>query len=130
MAAFKTYEEIEAWQRGRRLVNAIYDAASVGAFSKDYGLKDQIQRASVSICSNIAEGFERRGNKEFVKFLWIAKGSAAEVSSQLYHAFDRGYIDKTCFDRLYDDAKAISAKVYNLIKSITTSEKGEDFKRL
>ena len=129
MSAFKTYEEIDAWQRGRKLVNAIYATTRGGDFVKDYGLKDQIQRAAVSICSNIAEGFERRGNKEFVKFLWIAKGSAAEVSSQLYHALDLGYIDKTTFDSLFDDAKAIAAKLYNLIKSIN-SAKGVDYVRL
>ena len=92
MAAFKTFEEINAWQNARVLVKDVYAMTRCGDFSKDYGLRDQIQRAAVSICSNIAEGFERRGNKEFINFLWIAKGSAAEVCSQLYHARDLGYI--------------------------------------
>jgi hypothetical protein len=79
MAAFKTFEEINAWQNARVLVREVYAMTGSGDFSKDYGLKDQIQRAAVSICSNIAEGFERRGNKEFINFLWIAKGSALRL---------------------------------------------------
>ena len=107
MAAFKTFEEINAWQNARVLVTDVYAMTGSGDFSKDYGLRDQIQRAAVSICSNIAEGFERRSNKEFVNFLWIAKGSAAEVCSQLYHARDLGYITDEGFKVLYDSAKKI-----------------------
>ena len=81
MATIKRFEEIVAWQHGRVLVQKIYRLTGSGSFAKDRGLKDQIRRAAVSICSNIAEGFERSGNKEFVKFLWIAKGSAGEVAS-------------------------------------------------
>ena len=92
MASFRTFEEIEAWKKSRELVRAIYQATSLGAFSTDYGLRDQIRRASVSIMSNIAEGFEREGTKEFVQFLSIAKASAGEVRSQLYVALDQGYI--------------------------------------
>ena len=92
MAVFRTFEEIAAWQMGRDLVIKVYEVTREGGFAKDWGLKDQIQRAAVSICSNIAEGYERRGNKEFVKFLWIAKGSSAEVCSQLYHARDLNYV--------------------------------------
>ena len=88
------------------------------ALSKDFGLRDQIQRAAVSICSNIAEGFERRGNKEFIKFLWIAKGSAAEVSSQLYHLQDLGYITDEDFVALQGKAKRIGATLHLLIESI------------
>ena len=69
MAVFKTFEEINAWQNARVLVTDVYAMTGSGDFSKDYGLRDQIQRAAVSICSNIAEGFERRGNKEFINFL-------------------------------------------------------------
>ena len=92
-----------------------------GDFSKDYGLKDQIQRAAVSVCSNIAEGFERRGNKEFVNFLWIAKGSVAEVCSQLHNAKDLGYITDERFNSLYDSAKQIGGMLFNLI-TILSSE--------
>lgn len=120
MATIKRFEEIEAWQIGRELVNAIYALTGGGAFSKDWGLKDQIQRAAVSVCSNIAEGFERCGNKEFANFLWIAKGSAGEVASQLYHAKDAGYISDTDFSRLYEKTEVIRGKLYNFIQSLRT----------
>ena len=129
MAAFKSYEEIVAWQKGRELVNDVYSLTKSGAFAKDWGLRDQIQRAAVSICSNIAEGFERRGNKEFVKFLWIAKGSAAEVSSQLYHALDQKYISDKTFSEITSLTKTIRAAISNLIKSITNSTKGSNYVR-
>ena len=93
----KRFEEIEAWQFSRELAKLIYEATKQGQFAHDYGLKDQIQRAAVSIMSNIAEGFERNGNKEFINFLTIAKGSCGEVRSQLYVAFDQGYVDKAQF---------------------------------
>ena len=86
-----------------------------GDFCKDYGFKDQIQRAAVSICSNIAEGFERRGNKELINFLWIAKGSAAEVCSQLHIARDIGYITDEQFNSIYDSSKQIGGMLFNLI---------------
>ena len=103
---------------GRELVREIYSLTKEGAFAKDFGLKDQIQRAAVSICSNIAEGFERSGNKELANFLWIAKGSAGEVASQLYHAKDNRYITEDEFKRLEDMTMAIRGKLYNFIKSL------------
>ena len=121
MAAFKTFEEINAWQNARALVREVYAMTGGGDFSKDCGLKDQIQRAAVSICSNIAEGFERRGNKEFINFLWIAKGSAAEICSQLHNAKDLGYITDEKFKSLYDSAKQIGGMLFNLI-TILSSE--------
>ena len=121
VVVFRRFEDIEVWQDGRRVVNAVYEQASGGVFAKDWGLKDQIQRAAVSICSNIAEGHARRGNKEMVKFLWIAKGSASEVQSQLYHALDRGYVIKETFDSIYADLNRIQAKIYRLIQSLSES---------
>ena len=123
MAAFKTFEEINAWQNARVLVKDVYALTRCGDFCKDYGLKDQIQRASVSICSNIAEGFERRGNKEFINFLWIAKGSAAEVCSQLYNARDLGYITDEQFKTMYDSSKQIGGMLFNLISSLSSDER-------
>ena len=120
MAAFKTFEEINAWQNARVLVKDIYAMTRRGDFCKDYGLKDQIQRAAVSICSNIAEGFERRGNKEFVNFLWIAKGSAAEVCSQLHNARDLGYITDDQFKSIHDSAKQIGGMLFNLITVLSS----------
>ena len=121
MAAFKTFEEINAWQNARVLVKDVYAMTRCGDFSKDYGLRDQIQRAAVSICSNIAEGFERRGNKEFINFLWIAKGSAAEVCSQLYHARDLGYITEEKFKTMYKSAKQIGGMLFKLIDVLSSS---------
>ena len=120
MAAFKTFEEINAWQNARVLVKDIYAMTRRGDFCKDYGLKDQIQRAAVSICSNIAEGFERRGNKEFVNFLWIAKGSAAEVCSQLHNARNLGYITDDQFKSIHDSAKQIGGMLFNLITVLSS----------
>lgn len=100
MPSFKTFKEIEAWQKARQLTRDIYAISNAGAFSKDFGLRDQIRRASVSIMANIAEGHERSGTGEFVQFLSIAKGSAGEVASHLCVAFDLGYLDKPAFDQL------------------------------
>src|SRR5712671_1163202 len=98
MATFRRFEEIDAWQKARELTNAVYDCSERGAFRRDFGLRDQMRRAAVSVMSNIAEGFEREGKGEFVQFLSMAKGSAGEVEAQLYVALDEGYIDKDQFD--------------------------------
>ena len=118
---FKKFEDCEVWQLGRVLVKEIYALTREGDFARDFGLKDQIQRAAVSISSNVAEGYARRGNKEFVKFLWIAKGSAAEVQSQLYHAKDLGYIDAAAFEKMYNSANLIQVKLYHLIQSLSST---------
>jgi len=126
---FTRFEEILAWQKGRELVSLVYLATREDGLSHDYGMKDQLQRAAVSICSNIAEGFERRGNREFARFLWIAKGSSAEVSSQLYHLKDLNYITEECFAKLYDLTKQIGGMLYNLIRSLNESAQGPDYVR-
>jgi four helix bundle protein len=100
MSSFTTFKDIAAWRQARELTRDIYTASNDGAFSKDFGLRDQIRRASVSIMANIAEGHERSGTGEFVQFLSMAKGSAGEVESHLYVAFDLGYLDKATFERL------------------------------
>ena len=96
------FEDIQAWQKARELVKSIYQVTREGDFAKDYSLKDQIRRASVSIMSNIAEGYARQTDKEFIQFLHMAKGSASEVQSQLYVAFDLGYISEVQFKELYE----------------------------
>jgi len=129
MASFRTFEEIEAWKKSRELVRAIYQATSLGAFSTDYGLRDQIRRASVSIMSNIAEGFEREGTREFVQFLSMAKASAGEVRSQLYVALDQGYIGQMQFEELSSKASAVSKMISGLITYLKRSGmKGSKFK--
>jgi len=100
MSTFRSFEEIEAWQKARELTRRIYSVSNQGCFSKDFGLRNQICRASVSIVSNIAEGFERDGMGEFVQFLSIAKGSTGEVRAQLHVALDQNYIDKETFHQL------------------------------
>jgi four helix bundle protein len=97
MAEIKRFEDIEAWQKARELVSAIYAVSSKGAFAKDFGLRDQIRRAAVSVMSNIAEGFERGGDKEFSQFLSLAKASGGEVRSQLYVALDQKYLSEEQF---------------------------------
>ncbi len=98
MGKFEKFEDIEMWQTARQLVLFIYRATAQKPFCNDFGLREQIQRAAVSVMSNIAEGFERGGNKEFVQFLYVAKASSAEVRSLAYVASDIGYIDKKSFD--------------------------------
>ncbi len=95
--AVKYFEDLEVWKEARRLTQQVYQATEDTRFSKDFGLRDQIRRASVSVMSNIAEGFERGGNQEFMQFLYIAKGSCGEVRSQLYMALDQGYVSKEHF---------------------------------
>lgn len=111
MATIQSFEDIEAWQNARELTGAVYACSGTGAFARDYGLRDQIRRAAVSILSNIAEGFERAGSAEFTQFLAIAKGSTAEVEAQLYVALDQGYIAKEQFESI----KAISNSTKKLI---------------
>ena len=100
MKKITTFEDLIAWQKARELTREIYKVTKNGEFKKDFGLRDQIQRACVSIMSNIAEGFDRASRAEFHQFLVIAKGSCAEVKSQLYVAFDVGYISNTRFNKL------------------------------
>jgi four helix bundle protein len=111
MATFKKFEEIEAWRKARELTKRIYKTSRNTSFARDFGLKDQIRRASVSIMSNIAEGYDRSGTGEFIQFLATAKGSAAEVKCQLYVAFDQNYIDQATFVEL----TGLAAEVGNMI---------------
>jgi four helix bundle protein len=94
MGKIEKFEDINAWKKARELTKEIYLLTNNGDFSKDYALKDQVRRCSVSISSNIAEGFERQSDKEFARFLYIAKGSCGELRSQIYIALDVNYINK------------------------------------
>ncbi|HTW92019.1 MAG TPA: four helix bundle protein [bacterium] len=111
----KRFEELIVYQRARGLVNEVYALTRRPAFAKDWGLADQIRRAAVSIMSNIAEGFERGSNVEFVQFLYIAKGSCGEVRAQLTVAMDQGYITEAECERLSDTCRIISGMLSSFI---------------
>jgi four helix bundle protein len=118
MAGAKSFEELEVWQVSRRLCKEIYEVTNQSDVSKDYGFKDQIRRSAVSILSNISEGFERRGDKQFTYFLGIAKGSAGELRSQLYIALDLNYINEVEFKELNDKVISVSKMLYGLMNYI------------
>jgi four helix bundle protein len=115
------FEDIEAWQEARKLVKMVYEVISKShEFKRDFRLVNQIQNAAVSSMSNIAEGFSRKGNKEFIQFLFVSKSSAAEVQSQLYVALDQGYISQSDFDRIYDQAEKVSKMDSGFIKYLNS----------
>ena len=129
MPTITRFENLDAWQKARELAREVYAASKVGSFAKDYGLRDQMQRAAVSIMSNIAEGFERGGDKEFCQFLAQAKASSAEVRAQLYIALDQGYIEKPTFERMALLTVDIGRMIAGLMKYLRDSEfKGIKFK--
>ena len=115
MATIQSFEEIKVWQKSKDLCVDVYKTFSS---VKDYGFKDQIQRAAVSVMNNIAEGFERKGNKEFSRFLYISKGSCGEVRSMLQLALDLGYINRADFDRLNILSVEISKMLAGFIKAL------------
>ena len=104
----KRFEDLIAWQKARDFARAIYLVTGEGEFSKDFGLRNQIQRAAVSVMSNLAEGFERGGTTEFHRFVVTAKASCAEVRSQLYLASDIGYLKSDVFENLLEQSNEIS----------------------
>ena len=112
------FEDLIAWKKARELTKEIYQFTGDGDFSRDFGLRDQIRRASVSIMSNLAEGFERGSSKEFHQYLVIAKASSAEVRSQLVVAFDVGYLDDKSFHALESKAQEVSRIIGGLRVSI------------
>jgi four helix bundle protein len=126
----KYFEELEIWKLSRQLTNKIYELSRHKSFASDYGLVDQIRRASVSIMSNIAEGFERGGNQELIQFLYIAKGSCGEVRCQLYIAYDQGYINKDEFEALLEKTRKVSGMIKKFIDYLKGSKMmGEKYKK-
>lgn len=113
-----TFESLRVWHDARRLVARIYQATREKTFAADFGLRDQIRRAAVSVMSNIAEGYERGGRKEFLYFLSIAKGSAGEVRAQLYVAQDVGHLDRDVADELRTEAAVVSRQIAALAKKL------------
>ncbi|MBL1274701.1 MAG: four helix bundle protein [Ectothiorhodospiraceae bacterium] len=124
MGGIERFEDLIAWQKARELTKRIYFASGEGAFSKDWGLKDQVRRASVSVMSNVAEGFDRAGRAEFRQFLVIAKGSCTEVRAQLYVALDVGYISKKQFEALFALAEE-TGRVINGLRASIPATKGK-----
>jgi len=120
MGTFKTFEEIEAWRQARELTRLVYEVSGKGTFGRDFALRDQIRRAAVSVMSNIAEGFGRGGAREFVQFLSVARGSASEVSAQLYVALDQGYVSKECFGQLQEQATRTGSVISGLVRYLRT----------
>lgn len=117
------FEELECWKEARMLVNMVYETVKANMnFQKDFRLSSQITAAAVSTMSNIAEGFSRRSNKEFVQFLFISKSSATEVQSEAYVALDQKYIDQEAFDRIYNQAEKVSKINSGLITYLLRSE--------
>jgi four helix bundle protein len=117
----ETFEDLRVWQRGIELVKQVYLLTKEGDLSKDFGLRDQLRRASVSVPTNIAEGFERYSRKEYVQFLNIAKGSAGEVRSLLRVALEVGYLDKSKYDTLYNHAMELSRMLSTQIQALNKS---------
>lgn len=130
MATIQKFEDLEVWQKARKLCNDIYSLTSKGSFEKDFKLRDQINGSSGSIMDNIAEGYERDGKLEFRQFLSIAKGSCGEVRSQLYRALDRNHIVTEEFEILKLQAEEISKQLKGFMNYLNASEfKGAKYKQ-
>ncbi|MDE3183801.1 MAG: four helix bundle protein [Bacteroidota bacterium] len=129
MATIQSFEDLKVWQKARILCSEIFSSTSIGNFSKDFGLKDQINRASGSIMDNIAEGFGRKGNLEFINFLTYSSGSVCECKSQLYKAFDRNYITEAKRKELLDLADEVGKMISSLMSYLGGTElRGAKFK--
>jgi len=129
MAKIERFEDMKIWQMGRRLVSLVYELTRKNEFATDFGLKDQIRRSVISIPSNVAEGFERSGNKELIYFLYIAKGSAGELRTQLMLALDLAYITENEWKKLNDIIEEIGRMIQGFIGYLRNSGyKGEKFK--
>ncbi len=125
MPAIRRVEDIDAWQEARALATEVYRLSSSGAWARDFGLRDQVRRAAVSVACNIAEGFARETSVEFNRFLAIARGSATEVKTQMYIALDLAYIDQATFDQIYAQADKICRMITGFmlyLKSLARSQ--------
>ena len=123
MATIQDFEDLEVWKLARKLTVQVYALSRTGVFAKDYGFCNQIRRAAVSIVSNIAEGFERRSNSQFIQFLDIANGSAGEVRAQLYVALDLGYITQEQFQAVFKDITSIGKMLTSLTRHLRVNKR-------
>lgn len=120
MTTAKRFEDLEVWQRAKDLTNLVYKVSTDGAFARDFGLRDQMRRAAVSIMSNIAEGFESQTQATFIKYLGHAKGSAGELRAQLYIARDQGYVPEENFSEIFSLAEVCSKQLARFIQYLET----------
>ena len=125
MPKIERFEDLDAWKKAREMTKAVYVVTSSAKFSRDLSLKGQIRASTVSSMSNIAEGFERSGDRQFLQFLSIAKGSTGEVKSQLYVALDAGYLTQAEFDEIYRLAAETSRLIGGLIRYLKNAELNE-----
>jgi four helix bundle protein len=121
MSQVRRFEDLEAWQTGRELTRLVYQVSARADFGRDFGLRDQIRRAAVSIVANIAEGYERDGSREFRQFLAIAKGSTGELKAHLYTALDAGFIAQNEFDDMYGLATSAGKLIGGLMRYLGQS---------
>ena len=129
MATYKRFEDLPIWKEARSFSKKVFDVTKNGVFSREFSLCSQIRASSGSIMDNIAEGFERDGNGEFKQFLFIAKGSCGETRSQLYRAYDYGYIEQIDLEELVIQSENISKSISNFIEYLKSSElKGLKYK--
>ena len=123
MAKIEKFEDLEIWQLAREICNEVWDIIQNTSLQKDYNLREQINGASGSVMENIAEGFERDGNREFINFLSIAKASCGETRSQLYRCLDRNHIDEVTFKRIFDKCILNSRKIKSFMIYLKNSER-------
>ncbi len=129
MATITKFEDLEVWQLARALSKEIYSLTFIEPLKSDFRLKDQMRGSAGSVMDNIAEGFERASKLEFVNSLSYSKGEVGELKSQLYRCFDNQYIDQEVFNTLYEQAGALSKKIYTFIAYLNASKiKGQKFK--
>jgi four helix bundle protein len=121
--SIKNFEDIEAWKESRKLASIIYKLTGKKLFSRDFGLRDQIQRAAVSCTSNIAEGFDSGTNQQFVQFLLYSRRSSSEVQSILYIAFDRGYLSEQEFKDAYQQAKIVGKLINGFVTYLKNAKR-------
>ena len=121
MTGIKQFEEIQAWQTAKELTNNVYGLTNQAGFNHDFGLKDQIRRAVISVMSNIAEGFESRTDAQFINYLGMARASAGEVRAQLYIAFDQGYLTEEQFKDTYALAEKCARQIARFISYLETN---------
>ena len=120
------FEDLQCWQEARKIVNCVYSVSRDRQFKYDHRLVSQIRGAATSIMANVAEGFSRRDNREFIQFLFISKSSAAELQSHLYVSLDQGYIEKAEFEDLYEKADKVQRQLSSLIKYLDSTLKHKD----